>query len=124
MIDIFNPSSVEEVLEANTKEYFITLSDGTKIDNLSMKGLTFVSKTELKSSTFFGKTSTVTIHNKTDNEETTYYNLRLSNAGVRYVEDEKPGYRFSFMKIPEEDLKFESINSSLDYLAMMVDVSL
>lgn len=98
--------------------FTITLSDGTKLSNLSMSGNNFVSEEPITEETFENNLSKVTF--ETDdghifNEE----NLELANLS-QY--DGK--YYFFLKRIPKSELQIRRMESAMEYIAMMSDIEL
>lgn len=101
--------------------YKITLSDGTVINNLSLNGNNFVSKTPLWAVDFEGKLSHVTIAGPDDGD------VRVGEHGPMMLAENRvqvwpDGYYFVLLDIPESKLKEIEIDSRLDYIEMMGDL--
>lgn len=69
--------------------YSVTLSDGTKLDNLALNGNNFVSSTEVTEDTFNGKLSKVTIvdedGNSTDHGEMELIQVTHYSDGYYFI---------------------------------------
>lgn len=99
-------------------KYIITLSDGTTLENLTLNGNNFISRTEVTATTFNGKLSHVTISDG-ETEET------MTNAELVQISTLVPGeWWFILREISEEELRFMRIEAEVDYIAMMSDVEL
>lgn len=99
------------------KTYTITLEDGTTITDLKLNGNNFVSKDVITPEIFDGNLGTVTI---SDGEVTeTHENMEL--AGISVYDGE---YYFVLLDIPESEIRNQKLRSDVDYIAMMVDVSI
>lgn len=103
------------------KSWKITLSDGTKLENLGMNGNNFISETEVTEETFNGKLSRVIVEGNEDGQETKQEYEHMELVQIIHYED---GYYFILRELSERELKDEKMQSNLDYLAMMVDVDL
>lgn len=103
------------------KSWKITLSDGTKLENLEMNGNNFISETEVTEDMFTGKLSKVIVEGNEDGQET---KQEYEHMALIHIVQEDDGYHFALRELSEQELKDEKIQSNLDYLAMMVDVDL
>lgn len=97
--------------------YTITLSDGTKLENLTLNGNNFVSKEVRIKEEFEDNLSPVTISDGV--QQYTYENMELVHL-QKYGED----YYFILRKIPKDVLEKMKIRSDMEYLAMMTGVDL
>ena len=79
--------------------YSVTLSDGTKLDNLTLNGNNFVSSTEVTEDTFNGKLSKVTIVDE-DGKSTDHGEMELIQ--VTHYSD---GYYFILADKQEDQLQ-------------------
>ena len=101
----------------NEKKYKITLADGTVIDNLSMNGNNFISKTEVMESTFKTNCSSVIIN---DGETSEKHN-DMELVQIVKVKDE---YWFVLRDLSAEELKRIKIEADIEYIAMMSKINL
>lgn len=101
----------------NTEKVSIELSDGTKIENLSMNGNNFVSNVEVLESAFEDNLDTVkiTIGDSTE----THSNMRL--VQITKMGDE---WWFILEEISKRELKDTKMQSDIAYVAMMTGVDL
>lgn len=99
------------------KIYKVILSDGTILDNLTLNGNNFVSKSEIDSSVFTDNLSVVTI-NDGENDEV-HHNMRLIRC---YTFDGM--WWFILNDISKEEMDREKLRSDMEYLAMMINVDL
>lgn len=115
-----DPWMNETVEPEPVKTYELTLSDGSKISDLSLNGNNFVSKTEVTEDMFKGKLSTVLI---TDDYGGS---MQLENAELLQIATypDMEGWFFIIRETPEEILFKRKVMGDLDYLAMMTDVEI
>lgn len=99
------------------KKYTITLADNTVLDNLTLNGNNFVSKTAVQASLFVGNCSPMTISDGETEEVHEFAEL----VQVKQYGDE---YWMVFRDIPENERKEAKVRSDVDYIAMMTDVDL
>lgn len=99
------------------KSWKITLSDGTKLENLGLNGNNFISGAKITEDDFKGKLSKVTIEGKDFKQE--YNNMEL--VQIAHYED---GYYFVLREIPQEELGKLKMQSDIEYLAMMSDIDM
>lgn len=99
------------------KSWKITLSDGTKLENLGLNGNNFISEAEITEDDFKGKLSKVTVEGKDFKQE--YNNMEL--VQIAHYED---GYYFVLREIPQEELDKLKMQSDIEYLAMMSDIDM
>lgn len=99
----------------------ITLSDGTKIENLRLNGNNYISEAKLTEDDFKGKLSKVTIEGSEDGQEIKkeYEHMELVQI-VHY----KDGYYFILRELSAAELKEIKMQSDIEYLAMMTDIDL
>ena len=95
----------------------ITLSDGTKLENLGLNGNNFISGAKITEDDFKGKLSKVTVEGKDFKQE--YNNMEL--VQIAHYED---GYYFVLREIPQEELDKLKMQSDIEYLAMMSDIDM
>lgn len=98
----------------------ITLADGTSLEGLELNGNNFISETEIDESIFEGNCSTVKCVSSSGEEHT------ISNAELQQQKQYKdvPGYWLSFKTKTEDEIKYENLQSQIDYLSMMADVTM
>lgn len=99
--------------------YMITLSDGSRIEDLHLNGNNFISGAELEEKDFIGKLSTVTIEGSDQSIQT------LNNAELVQITKENDGWWFILREIPEEEQFRKSIlknESDLQDLAEALDI--
>lgn len=99
------------------KSWKITLSDGTKLENLRLNGNNFISEAEITEDDFRGKLSKVTVEGKDFKQE--YNNMEL--VQIAHYED---GYYFVLREIPQEELDKLKMQSDIEYIAMMSDIDM
>lgn len=99
------------------KSWKITLSDGTKLENLRLNGNNFISEAEITEDDFRGKLSKVIIEGKDFKQE--YNNMEL--VQIAHYED---GYYFVLREISQEELDKLKMQSDIEYLAMMSDIDM
>lgn len=99
------------------KKYSITLSNGTKLEDLRLNGNNFISAAPVTKDMFEGNLSEVTVN---DGEtETTYKDLDL----VQITEDGGE-YWFVLRSLTPDELFRIKMQSDIEYIAMMADVEL
>ena len=98
----------------------ITLADGTSLEGLELNGSNFISETEIDESIFEGNCSTVKCVSSSGEEHI------ISNAELQQQKQYKdvPGYWLSFKTKTEDEIKYENLQSQIDYLSMMADVTM
>lgn len=99
------------------KSWKITLSDGTKLENLRLNGNNFISEAEITEDDFRGKLSKVTVEGKDFKQE--YNNMEL--VQIAHYED---GYYFVLREIPQEELDKLKMQSDIEYIAMMSNIDM
>ena len=99
------------------KSWKITLSDGTKLENLGLNGNNFISEAEITEDDFKGKLSKVTVEGKDFKQE--YNNMEL--VQIAHYED---GYYFVLREIPQEELDKLKMQSDIEYIAMMSNIDM
>ena len=103
------------------KSWKITLSDGTKLENLGMNGNNFISETEVTEETFNGKLSKVIIKGTEDGKET---KQEFEHMELVQIVQEEDGYHFVLRELSAEELKNIKMQGDIEYLAMMSDIDL
>ena len=99
------------------KKYTITLSDGTRIENLEMNGNNFVSDVKLSHELFKDKLYSVKISD--GEKEELHSNMEL----IQLIEFDNK-YLFIIQDIPKEKLDRLKLEADIAYLAMMTGVKL
>lgn len=104
------------------KTWKITLSDGTKLENLGLNGNNFVSEIEIKENTFKNNLSKVIIEGinkegQTVKEEHKYMEL------VQIVKYDD-GYYFVLRDLSQDEISKMKMQADIEYLAMMSDIDL
>ena len=99
------------------KSWKITLSDGTRLENLGINGNNFISEAKITEDDFNGKLSKVTVEGKDFKQE--YNNMEL--VQIAHYGD---GYYFVLREIPQEELDKLKMQSDIEYLAMMSDIDM
>lgn len=93
--------------------YTVTLSDGTKLENLGMNGNNFVSATEVTEEMFVGKLAEVTIENGETTE--TMHDAEL----VQIAHYGNLGWYFILREIPADERASHQLRADVDYLLIM-----
>ena len=99
------------------KTYTITLSDGTVINNLSLNGNNFISKTSVTKEMFTDNCSPVTINDETMDEV-------HENMDIVQVSEVNGEYWFVLRDISSEELARIKMQSDIEYVAMMSGIEL
>ena len=99
----------------------ITLSDGTKIENLRLNGNNYISEAKLTEDDFKGKLSKVTIEGSEDGQEIKKEYEHMELVQIVHYED---GYYFILRELSADELKEIKMQSDIEYLAMMTDIDL
>lgn len=112
--------------------YTITLSDGSKLENLRLNGNNFIANYQLSEADFNHKLSSVDIESDDPNvDELTigidlghYDNMQLITLqhGMSYMEPDE--YWFALAPISEEQMRYGQLRADIEYLAMMTDTEL
>ena len=104
------------------KSWEITLSDGTKLENLRLSWNYYISNTIITENNFKGKLSKVIIKETTeDGQVTTQEYEHMELVQVVHYED---GYYFILRELSAAELKEIKMQSDIEYLAMMTDIDL
>lgn len=101
-----------------TKNYRITLTDGTVLSGLRMNGNTFVSNKPIDPSVFNGNCTSVVISDG-EMEETHEY--------MEYVPTAQPisgEFWFSLRDVSEQELVMMQMQANIEYIGMMAGVEL
>ena len=96
------------------KSWKITLSDGTKLENLGLNGNNFISEAKITEDDFKGKLSKVTVEGKDFKQE--YNNMEL--VQIAHYED---GYYFVLREIPQEELDKLADEKMIDWNIKRID---
>ena len=103
------------------KSWKITLSDGTKLENLGLNGNNFISETKITADKFKGKLSKVTFEGKVEGKD---YKQECNNMELVQIAHYEDGYYFVLREIPQEELDKLKIQSDIEYIAMMSDIDM
>lgn len=101
----------------DTRTYTMTLSDGTVINDLTLNGNNYISKTPVDADIFSGNCSPVVISDG-DNEET------HANAELVQVAQYGDEYWIVLRDLSEQEIRDLKTRSDIDYIAMMADIDL
>lgn len=101
------------------ESFKITLSDGTKLENLKLSGNNYISKTKITEDDFKGKLSKVIIENETNKTIEKYEHMEL----VQIVHYEN-GYYFILRELSKDELEKIKTRGDIEYIAMMADIDL
>ena len=102
-------------MEKEKRTWTVALTDGTKLENLTLNGNNFISDTELTSEMFEGKFSKVTA---TDGDNTIEWN----NAELVQITHPDSRWWFILREIPEETLYKAAVKAAqLDADEMIAD---
>lgn len=97
--------------------YKITLADGSEIENLTLNGDNFISKTRITEAMFLNNCSPLIISDGTNNEVHEQAELiQLSKTNEEYW--------FAFRDISVDELEKMKMQSDIEYVAMMAGVEL
>ena len=103
----------------------VTLADGTTVDELSLNGNNFISKTELTPETFTGKLSRVSIEGPEGADDA---GLRGEHGAMTLARCQKDdglgGYAFVLVDVSEADMEKLRNRGDIEYIAMMTGVEL
>lgn len=103
------------------KSWKITLSDGTKLENLGLNGNNFISEAKITEDDFKGKLSKVTIEGIENGQEVVKEYERMELVQIVHYED---GYHFVLRELSQDELFKIQTQANLEYLAMMSDIDL
>lgn len=101
----------------DAKSYKITLADGAEIENLTLNGNNFISKTRITAEMFLDNCSPVIISDGDNNE--VHENVELVQLSEMNGE-----YWFVLRDIPTDELEKIKMQSDIEYVAMMAGVEL
>lgn len=99
------------------KIYKIILADGAEIENLTLNGDNFISKTRIAAEMFLDNCSPVIISDGDNNE--IHENVELVQLSEMNGE-----YWFVLRDIPTDELEKIKMQSDIEYIAMMAGVEL
>lgn len=109
--------------------YTITLSDGSKLENLRLNGSNFIADYPITEETFRYKLSSIDIESTNPNEEVPLDiqighmdNMQLVGIYHDMYYMKPSEYWFVLAPIPEDQLRYADIMSKIAYLGMMTDV--
>ena len=99
------------------KKLTMTLSDGTKLKNLTLNGTNYVSSTKLTEDDFTGKLKKVTISDGENVEILEHCELvQITQVGKEYW--------FVIRELSDQEVAFNQMQADLEYVAAMTDVDL
>ncbi|MBR0035371.1 MAG: hypothetical protein IJP54_06815 [Synergistaceae bacterium] len=104
--------------------YVITLSDGTRLENLKLNGNNFITTHEISEATFSGKLSHVKI--ECNDDDMKLGGIRGEFSNMELVQCKKYGAEWWFIlrEIPQEKYELLRLAGNVDYVAMMTGVEL
>ena len=103
--------------------FAITLSDGTKIDGLTLNGNNLISKTPLTDETFNGKLSHIVIEGDKEADMAGLIGEHTNMELVQCVNDATlGGYAFILRELSPEEVREMRVDARLDYIEMMEDL--
>ena len=103
------------------KSFKITLSDGTKFENLKLSGNYYITQKEITEKDFKGKLSKVIIEETEDKKPTKNEYTHMELIQILHYED---GYYFALRELSQDEIDKITIQSNIEYLAMMTGVDL
>jgi hypothetical protein len=103
------------------KSFKITLSDGTKFENLKLSGNYYITQKEITEKDFKGKLSKVIIEETEDKKTTKNEYTHMELIQILHYED---GYYFALRELSQDEIDKITIQSNIEYLAMMTGVDL
>ncbi len=98
-------------------KYTLTLADGQQITGLGKNGDNFVSKKQIDESIFEGNLSTLTV---SDGETEQVMSNVVLIQQVEYAD----GWYLAFRELSTEELRDMTIDSKIEFIALMTDVDL
>lgn len=102
----------------NEKRYSITLSDGTKIENLELNGNNYISNKAVDKAIFDYNLDQVII---SDGEtEETYNNMTL----IHVTKMSDGTYWFALRELSKDEIDKAKVRADIDYLYMMTDIEM
>ncbi len=104
--------------------YTITLSDGSKLENLSLNGNNFITTQQISEETFRRKLSHVKIECGEDDLLTGGINGEFHNMELVQCKKYGAEYWFILREIPPEKFEMMRLAGNVDYLAIMTGVKL
>ena len=111
-------------------KFTITLSDGTKLENLGLNGTNFISQNEVTVDTFRGKLAKVVIDGDKEADDAgligTHHNMELVQiAHYTQAKHGMPdGWYFVLREIPAADLEKIKMKSDIAYMSMITGIEL
>ena len=103
------------------KSWKITLSDGTKLENLGLNGNNFISETKITEKDFKEKLSKVIFEGKVEEKN---FKQECNNMELVQIAHYEDGYYFVLREIPQEELDKLKMQSDIEYIAMMSDIDM
>lgn len=100
------------------KKYVITLSNGTKIENLRRNGENYISESVVDASIFEGNCSPVIFSD--GEQEDVHEHMEL----IQIVQQNSGEYWIAMRDITEEELAKIKMQSDIEYIAMMAGIEL
>jgi len=99
------------------KKLTMTLSDGTKLKNLTLNGTNYVSQTKLTEADFAGKLRTVTVSDG-ETEET------LEHCELVQITKMGKEYWFVIRELSPSEVAMKQVRADIEYVAAMADIVL
>ena len=96
----------------------LVLSDGTRIEGITMNGNNYVSQEEVKESDLAGKLSPVSV------EENGAVTQELENAALVQILHYNDGWYIALREMTETEVMLAKLRADTDYIAAMSDVDL
>ncbi|MBR1476896.1 MAG: hypothetical protein IJ608_02915 [Lachnospiraceae bacterium] len=96
----------------------LVLSDGTRIEGITMNGNNYVSQEEVKESDLAGKLSHVSV------EENGAVTQELENAALVQILHYNDGWYIALREMTETEVMLAKLRADTDYIAAMSDVDL
>jgi len=99
------------------KKLTMTLSDGTKLKNLTLNGTNYVSQTKLTEADFAGKLRTVTVSDGETEETLEHFELvQITKMGKEYW--------FVIRELSPSEVAMKQVRADIEYVAAMADIVL
>ena len=105
--------------------YTITLSDGSRLENLTLNGNNFVSKTEVTADTFTNKLGRVVITGDAETDEFgligEHHNMELVQIAhyTQKTHGVADGWYFVLREIPADEMANRQLRADVDYAIML-----
>lgn len=100
------------------KMWEITLSDGTKLENLKLNGNNFISEVKITEDDFRGKLSHVIVKQGEEVRQ------ELNHAELVQIVHYEDGYYFVLRELSEQEINIAKIEGNIEYIAMMTNIDL